>query len=286
MPTVINHSNQPASTRPDTAATIGFPATLGGNLLPGTVALIGAGPGDLSLLTLRAWSLLRQADVVVYDRLLNPQILSLLPPACSCHFVGKSKGQHSMPQAAINQLLSDLAQQQLRVVRLKGGDPMIFGRGGEEVLHLLQQRIACQIVPGISAASGCATYAGIPLTHRGVAQSCQLITGHMQQDASLDLPWQSYTAEGQTLVFYMGLTGLTEIVKQLIKAGLAATTPAALISNGTRSEQRISRGRLETLPQIAQEQQFEPPTLIIIGHVVELFSQYSLSHPATLCITD
>lgn len=273
-------------TTPASSETNAFPSDLGGNLQPGTVALVGAGPGDLSLLTLRAWSLLRQADAVVYDRLINLQILNLLPAACRRHFVGKSKGQHSVPQAEINQLLGDLARQQLRVVRLKGGDPMIFGRGGEEVLYLLQQRIACQIVPGISAASGCATYAGIPLTHRGVAHSCQLITGHMQQDATLNLPWHSYTSAGQTLVFYMGLTCLSEIVKQLINAGLAATTPAALISQGTSSDQRISRGQLEQLPQIAIEQQFEPPTLVIIGHVVELFSHYPLSHPATLCTAD
>lgn len=257
-----------------------FPAALHATFTHGEVALIGAGPGDPSLLTLRAWSLLQQADVVVYDRLVSPELMALLPERCLRRYVGKSSGHHSLPQAQINQLLADLAQQGLRVARLKGGDPFIFGRGSEELDFLLQRQISCQVVPGITAASGCTAYAGIPLTHRGVAQSCQFITGHLQEDGALHLPWKNLAGPNQTLVFYMGLASLEEISSELVRAGLPADTPAALIGNGTYANQQIVRGTLAQLQAMADNAELTPPTLTVIGQVVGLFSEQSVSHPA------
>ena len=262
--------------------TTALPAALHAAFAPGDVALIGAGPGDPSLLTLRAWSLLQQADVVVYDRLVSPELLTMIPERCQRRFVGKASANHSLPQDKINQLLADLAQQGLRVARLKGGDPFIFGRGSEELNFLLQRQINCQIVPGITAASGCTAYAGIPLTHRGVAHSCQFITGHLQEDGELHLPWKSYADPKKTLVFYMGLSSLEEISSELIKAGLAAATPAALIGSGTYAEQQVVRGSLAELQAMADNAELTPPTLTIIGHVVALFSGYPVSHPALI----
>ncbi|MDY7220194.1 uroporphyrinogen-III C-methyltransferase [Denitrificimonas sp. JX-1] len=259
-----------------------IPAALQATFTPGEVALIGAGPGDPSLLTLRAWSLLQQADAVVHDRLVSQELLDMLPANCQRHFVGKASGQHSMPQEQINQLLCDLAEKGLRVARLKGGDPFIFGRGAEELDFLLQRNINCQVVPGISAASGCTAYAGIPLTHRGVAQSCQFITGHLQNDGALDLPWESLATPHKTLVFYMGLGSLKEISNGLTRAGLAADTPAALIGSGTYTEQKVVRGTLAQLKKMAINAELKPPTLTVIGHVVDLFAEYPLQHPAHL----
>ena len=259
-----------------------LPAALHAAFAPGEVALIGAGPGDPSLLTLRAWSLLQQADAVVYDRLVSTELMALIPQRCARHYAGKSSGHHSLPQEQINQLLAQLAQQGLRVARLKGGDPFIFGRGSEELDYLLKLQISCQVVPGITAASGCTAYAGIPLTHRGVAQSCQFITGHLQKDGALDLPWQSLASAQQTLVFYMGLSSLAEISSQLIGAGLAAETPAALIGNGTYANQQVLRGTVAQLKEMATDAQLTPPVLTVIGHVVGLFNQQSISHPARI----
>lgn len=259
-----------------------LPATLQATFTPGEVALIGAGPGDPSLLTLRAWSLLQQADVVVYDRLVSPDLIALLPERCARHYVGKSSGHHSLPQEQINQLLGDLAQQGLRVARLKGGDPFIFGRGSEELAHLLKLQIKCQVVPGITAASGCTTYAGIPLTHRGVAHSCEFITGHLQEDGALHLPWKSLANPKKTLVFYMGLGSLEEISSELMQAGLAADTPAALIGNGTYANQQVVRGTLAQLQEMADNAYLTPPTLTVVGKVVALFSEHQVSHPALI----
>ncbi|MFL6967550.1 MULTISPECIES: uroporphyrinogen-III C-methyltransferase [Pseudomonas] len=263
-------------------APIVLPAALQSSFRPGEVALVGAGPGDPGLLTLRAWSLLMQADAVVYDRLISPQLLSLIPLACARHYVGKAAGCHSLPQPQINQLLADLADQGQRVVRLKGGDPFIFGRGAEELEYLLSRGIDCQVVPGITAAAGCSAYAGIPLTHRDLVNSCRFITGHLQRDGELDLPWRSLADDSQTLVFYMGLSNLRTIAERLIAAGLSADTPAALISNGTRPDQQVLRGTLGALPDMAQACLDGLPTLTVIGKVVGLFAQQSVQHPARI----
>ncbi|WP_260957877.1 uroporphyrinogen-III C-methyltransferase [Pseudomonas citri] len=263
-------------------APLALPAALQSPFRPGEVALVGAGPGDPGLLTLRAWSLLMQADAVVYDRLISPQLLSLIPLPCARHYVGKAAGCHSLPQAQINELLADLADQGQRVVRLKGGDPFIFGRGAEELEYLLARGIDCQVVPGITAAAGCSAYAGIPLTHRDLVNSCRFITGHLQREGDLNLPWQSLADDSQTLVFYMGLSNLGLIAARLMEAGLAADTPAALINNGTRPDQQVLRGTLQQLPDMAQACSDGLPTLTVIGKVVGLFAHQPLQHPACL----
>ncbi|EJN18871.1 uroporphyrin-III C-methyltransferase [Pseudomonas sp. GM79] len=257
-----------------------LPAALASPFRPGEVALVGAGPGDPRLLTLRAWSLLMQADAVVYDRLISPELLTLIPLTCARHYVGKASGCHSLPQEQINELLADLADSGQRVVRLKGGDPFIFGRGAEELEYLLQRNIDCQVVPGITAASGCSAYAGIPLTHRDLVNSCRFITGHLQRDGELQLPWSSLADSSQTLVFYMGLSNLGIIAQRLIEAGMAADTPAALISNGTRPDQHVARGKLHQLPTLALDCPPGIPTLTVIGKVVDLFAAQQQEYPA------
>ena len=223
-----------------------------------------------------------QADAVVYDRLISPELLNLIPLTCARHYVGKASGCHSLPQEQINELLADLADQGQRVVRLKGGDPFIFGRGAEELEYLLQRGIDCQVVPGITAASGCSAYAGIPLTHRDLVNSCRFITGHLQRDGELSLPWSSLADSSQTLVFYMGLSNLGIIAKRLIEAGMSADTPAALISNGTRPDQHVARGKLHQLPTLALDCPPGIPTLTVIGTVVDLFAAEQLEYPARL----
>lgn len=259
-----------------------LPASLQRRFRPGEVALVGAGPGDPGLLTVAAWSLLQQADALVYDRLVSQSLLDLLPTACRHYYVGKASGRHSLPQDEINQLLLRLARHGLRVVRLKGGDPFIFGRGGEEVEFLLTHGVDCQLVPGITAASGCTAYAGIPLTHRDLAHSCQFITGHLQQSGTLNLSWHTMTDPGCTLVFYMGLGSLEEISRQLTAAGLPPDTPAMLVSNGTRHDQRIARGTLATLGTLARSHRSGTPTLTVIGRVVGLLADRDAEHPARL----
>lgn len=242
----------------------------GPQLQPGEVALVGAGPGDPGLLTLHALHLLQQAEVVVYDRLVSDAIMNLLPATCRKLYVGKAAADHSLPQPEINQLLIRLARDGLRTLRLKGGDPFIFGRGGEEVDDLQRAGIYCHVVPGITAASGCSTYAGFPLTHRDHAQSCTLVTGHLKSDGDLELNWQALAAPGQTLVFYMGLHSAAIISQRLQQAGMAAETPIAIIERGTTPEQRLVRGTLARLPQLAQQQQIQPPSLLVIGSVTGL----------------
>lgn len=240
----------------------------------GEVYLVGAGPGAPDLLTFRALRLMQQADVVVYDRLVSPEILDLARRDAEKIYVGKQRQYHALPQESINTLLADLAKAGKRVVRLKGGDPFIFGRGGEEIETLMQQGINFQVVPGITAASGCATYSGIPLTHRDHAQSCTFVTGHLK-DNSVNLNWTQLAAPDQTIVIYMGLAGLEKICQSLIAHGSPKDLPIALVQQGTTSNQRVITGTLETLPDKVAGQDIKPPTLIIIGTVVTLHDKLS-----------
>lgn len=235
----------------------------------GEVWLIGAGPGDPDLLTLRALRLMQQADVVLYDRLVSSEILDLTRRDADRVYVGKKRANHAVPQNQINQLLVDLALEGKTVARLKGGDPFIFGRGGEEIELLSKAGLNFQIVPGVTAASGCATYAGIPLTHRDYAQSCMFVTGHLK-DGSVDLNWPLLATANQTVVIYMGLIGLPVICEQLIKHGVSPQMPIALIEKGTTSQQKVYTGTLANMADKIVGQAVQAPTLIIIGEVVEL----------------
>ncbi len=246
----------------------------------GEVYLVGAGPGDPDLLTFRALRLLQQADVVIYDRLVTAPILELARRDADKIYVGKKKSAHTLPQEKINELLVRLAQEGKRVLRLKGGDPFIFGRGGEEIETLMSENIRFQVVPGVTAASGCAAYAGIPLTHRDYAQSVVFATGHLENN-SIDLNWQALVQQQQTLVFYMGLTGVETICKELIKHGMSQQTPIALIERGTTHDQVVHIADLATMPQEVKLQSIKPPTLIIVGEVVTLHEKLSWYQPLT-----
>lgn len=243
-------------------------------LARGEVYLVGAGPGDPDLLTFRALRLLQKADVVLYDRLVSPAVVEMARRDAELVYVGKARDKHALPQDNINDLLVHYASAGKKVCRLKGGDPFIFGRGGEEIDKIIAAGIDFQVVPGITAASGCAAYAGIPLTHRDHAQSVRFVTGH-RQDGSVSLPWSSLVTAGETLVFYMGLVSLPEIADNLIQQGMRADMPAALVSRGTTDEQEVLVGSLAALPEIVKDREVHAPTLIIIGEVVGLYPKYS-----------
>lgn len=235
----------------------------------GQVYLVGAGPGDPDLLTFRALRLMQKADVVVYDRLVSPQILELVRRDAEKIYVGKAKSNHTLPQEDINQLMVDEAKKGNRVVRLKGGDPFIFGRGGEEIQTLVEAGVEFQVVPGITAANGASSYAGIPLTHRDHAQSVVFATGHLR-DNTIDLNWPALAHENQTVVFYMGLTGLSVICEKLMEHGMPASMPIALVQSATTAQQRVVTGTLENILDNPETAQMKPPTLIIVGSVVSL----------------
>ncbi|EKO3499203.1 uroporphyrinogen-III C-methyltransferase [Vibrio fluvialis] len=236
----------------------------------GFVSLVGAGPGDPDLLTVKGLRVIQQAQVLVYDRLVSQAILDLAPPNAERIYVGKRLDFHCVPQDQINQILVDKAREGKHVVRLKGGDSFIFGRGGEELEVLAENQIAYEVVPGITAAAGATAYAGIPLTHRDHAQSVQFITGHLQKDGQ-PINWQCLAQSNQTLVFYMGLKQSPHITEKLLNAGLSGETACAIIERGTTTQQRVLIGELATLPQLAQ--QAESPALIVVGSVTSLHSK-------------
>lgn len=235
----------------------------------GEVYLVGAGPGDPELLTFKALRLMQQADVVLYDRLVSPEVLNLVRRDAERIYVGKAKSNHAVPQGGINQLLVEHAKDGKRVCRLKGGDPFIFGRGGEEIEELFTHNIPFQIVPGITAASGCGTYAGIPLTHRDYAQSVRFLTGHLK-DGTINLPWSELVYEQQTLVIYMGLSGLSVITAKLMEHGLRHDMPVALISKGTLDDQQVIVGTVADIAEKVADADIPAPTLTIVGDVVSL----------------
>ena len=237
----------------------------------GKVALVGAGPGDPDLLTVKALRSIEQSDVIIFDNLVSEQIRALFPKHSETFYVGKAKGAHSSTQDEINQLLIEKAKLGLNICRLKGGDAFVFGRGGEEMLLLKKAGIKVEIIPGITAAAGCSSYAGIPLTHRGISQGCTFVTAHAEKE--LGIQWQALAKLNHTLVFYMGLSKAQLIETELLNAGLDKNTPVALIENGCCPEQRVITGTLKQLANLVIEQQVKSPALIMVGEVVSLSQQ-------------
>lgn len=251
-----------------------------------SVFIVGAGPGDPGLLTLKAAECLKKADVVVYDRLVSDDILDMVPDSAEKIFAGKAARDHFMPQDEINQTLVDLARLDKTVVRLKGGDPFIFGRGSEEAMFLAEHDIDFEIVPGITASAGCGAYAGIPLTHRGLVTGVRFVTGHCREGQHLDLNWKSMADPNTTLVIYMGLINIQKISDELIKAGLPADTPAAGIERGTTEDQRTITTTLERLPECIKRADLKAPSLLIIGKVVDLSDTIAWHTQAHKCLMD
>lgn len=240
----------------------------------GKVWLIGAGPGDPDLLTVKAARLIAQADALVYDHLVGEGIMDLARSDARLIYAGKEASKHTLPQGSINQLLVDLAREGLSVVRLKGGDPFIFGRGGEELETLVASDIPFEVIPGVTAAAGCAAYSGFPLTHRDHAQALTFVTGHLK-DGSVNLDWPALARPCHTIVFYMGIGAAAEICRQMIFHGLPPTTPAAVVRNGTLPDQQTLLATLGTLPERINESEIKPPALIIVGSVVSLHEKLS-----------
>jgi uroporphyrin-III C-methyltransferase len=247
----------------------------------GKVFLVGAGPGDPDLLTVKARKIFDQVDVVVYDRLVSDEIMALVPTGTSRINVGKQPSFHPVPQSEINQILVSLAKEGRNVMRLKGGDPFMFGRGSEEAAHLFANGVPYTVIPGITSASACAASVGLPLTHRGYATGARFITGHCCADSELDWDWRGLSDPNTTLVIYMGVANLPQITAQLIENGLSASTPIAAINNGTRPNQQCLISNLATVSEDLADQQFDGPVLFIIGRVVELTKTLGFNHDRT-----
>lgn len=243
-------------------------ALLDADRKPGEVWLVGAGPGDPDLLTLKALHLMQNADSVLYDNLLSPALLDMVRRDAELVFVGKQRDRHALPQDEINREMVRRAQAGERVLRLKGGDPFIFGRGGEEIEALVAAGVSFRLVPGISAANGCAAYSGIPLTHRDCAQACLFVTGHARADGVLDLPWDDMADRRQTVVIYMGISTLPQLISGLMEKGLPLDWPVAIVERGTQPTQRVFTGTLDTIAQQAADAKVKSPALVIVGQVV------------------
>jgi uroporphyrin-III C-methyltransferase len=268
----MNYSQHPDTLSPfsgqlDSVANVRAPKT-------GKVFLVGAGPGDAELLTVKALRIIQSSDIIFYDYLVSAEIRALFPKETPAIFVGKAKNQHSIAQEDLNQLLVQQALAGLTVCRIKGGDPFVFGRGGEELMELRSAGIESEVIPGITSASGCSTYADIPLTHRGISQGCTFVTGHAEK--SLDVNWSALAQLNHTLVFYMGLTRAGDITRELLNAGMRANTPVAIIENGCRKNQRNIITQLHDLPDAVAREQVQSPALIVVGEVVKLNSELAL----------